>query len=590
MPRLLACMGALALVASGCGLTIDYVPEDGSPGQDAATAFDGGVAPGDAATDAARDGSPDGGNPDQDAGPVCLDEDGDGVTDCDGDCDDGDPTRHPGALTICGDGVTQDCSAGAEDAVCGGLGTFVSSTTGSDANPGTQAMPVATIAQGIAHAMTIGGGVDVFVAEGLYPEDVTLVDEISLVGGHDPASWRRDPASHVSTIRPPSFMGVRAPSGVGATTALDGFRVEARGGPSTGTAVTILAGAEPVISNNTLIGPDNGGASRGVAINPANMTNTGVRPTLFGNTIQVGRSGSGWGGGNGGWGVYAVQTTVDVVGNTILLSEAHTIQRGVELFGCPDGRVSKNDIRGVSGPETVFGIRVASSGATVDGNLVTPGVVDQYGLGIALEGNITRVVVTNNIARGGDSAEQFSAGLWVAFERAPTTRPDVVVHSNFFAGGAARGWATSAGAALVLESGGPLTLGRFTDNILFHGSTGRGAAFIEYPSGEIDPERFVNNALHDPSAASAATGPSLYLDEGSSRLTMIGDVNRLAGASGNLRNDCGLLGLAGGDYHLPAGSVCVDAGDATEMPPEDFEGDARPLGAGPDIGPDERVP
>ena len=107
MPRLLACMGALALVASGCGLTIDYVPEDGSPGQDAATAFDGGVAPGDAATDAARDGSPDGANPDQDAGPVCLDEDGDGVTDCDGDCDDGDPTRHPGALAICGDGGFQ---------------------------------------------------------------------------------------------------------------------------------------------------------------------------------------------------------------------------------------------------------------------------------------------------------------------------------------------------------------------------------------------------------------------------------------------------------------------------------------------------
>ena len=56
MPRLLACMGALALVASGCGLTIDYVPEDGSPGQDAATALDGGVLP--ALTELDLDGVP----------------------------------------------------------------------------------------------------------------------------------------------------------------------------------------------------------------------------------------------------------------------------------------------------------------------------------------------------------------------------------------------------------------------------------------------------------------------------------------------------------------------------------------------------
>ena len=48
-----------------------------------------------------------------------VDADGDGVTVCGGDCDDGDPARAPGLLDVCGDGVDQDCSGVADDDVCG---------------------------------------------------------------------------------------------------------------------------------------------------------------------------------------------------------------------------------------------------------------------------------------------------------------------------------------------------------------------------------------------------------------------------------------------------------------------------------------
>lgn len=51
-------------------------------------------------------------------GAACPDEDGDGFTTCDGDCDDNDPAINPGRAEVC-DGRDNDCRGGADD----GLGT-----------------------------------------------------------------------------------------------------------------------------------------------------------------------------------------------------------------------------------------------------------------------------------------------------------------------------------------------------------------------------------------------------------------------------------------------------------------------------------
>jgi hypothetical protein len=48
-----------------------------------------------------------------------------------------------------------------------------------------------------------------------------------------------------------------------------------------------------------------------------------------------------------------------------------------------------------------------------------------------------------------------------------------------------------------------------------------------------------------------------------------------------------------GDYHLKAGSPCVDTGDPTLASPAalfDIDGQPRPIGAAPDIGCDELGP
>ncbi len=44
----------------------------------------------------------------------CLDDDGDGISACDGDCDNLDPTVHPGATELC-DGLDNDCNGAVDD-------------------------------------------------------------------------------------------------------------------------------------------------------------------------------------------------------------------------------------------------------------------------------------------------------------------------------------------------------------------------------------------------------------------------------------------------------------------------------------------
>ena len=62
--------------------------------------------------------------------PNDMDDDGDGFTENDGDCDDSDATIFPGAIEICGDGIDQDCNG--NDLICTAINGLTLSWTRPD--------------------------------------------------------------------------------------------------------------------------------------------------------------------------------------------------------------------------------------------------------------------------------------------------------------------------------------------------------------------------------------------------------------------------------------------------------------------------
>ena len=69
-------------------------------------------------------------------------------------------------------------------------------------------------------------------------------------------------------------------------------------------------------------------------------------------------------------------------------------------------------------------------------------------------------------------------------------------------------------------------------------------------------------------------------------LTMLGQINMLAGAAANLAQAPGFVN----GLHLPANSPCRNTGTAAGAPTIDFENDARPLENAFDVGMDEYKP
>lgn len=103
-----------------------------------------------------------------------------------------------------------------------GANAYFVASSGNDGNAGTREAPFATVQHAIDAADAAGNGGDVYVATGTYAGSVTLRARVSVYGGFEAGTWRRD----LVTMRPTIAGGRIAMHGEEANAlVLDGLRI-----------------------------------------------------------------------------------------------------------------------------------------------------------------------------------------------------------------------------------------------------------------------------------------------------------------------------------------------------------------------------
>lgn len=587
----------LASALAGCGESFSPAGTGGSGGTggDVSTAGTGGI--GGAGGDSATGGT--GGT----GGAPCdsSDADGDGFSECDGDCDDALASIHPAAIEICGDGVDQNCDGVSEmDAPCNGFGTFVSQKNGNVGAKGTMKDPVATIAEGIANAeaitaLSMGEPTAVVVSAGSYVEDLVITGKISLIGGYDPDDWsKREPEVFKTTIKNTKPEGLKIIA-TEQPMMVEGFTIQGRAvqsGNDRSVAVTI-DGGEPVLVENVIDGgPVTAGEGASIGVRVITETAIGVEAVLTGNAITSGISS---GGGSYGIAIEAQSMSVTLASNVI------TATQGIESVGlllasAADAAATANYFQagtatgGSNVDSSALGVWAKAGKLTLDANLVNPDQVFKppacFTPGVWCGGvriSTPDAVLTNNIIYGSSSGR--SAALHL-LELGVSLAP-VVVNSNLLLATGDDGPMTMATAVLLgspLVDPGVTQLGRFRNNILLGGIAENNYGFWEQQvSGEsVEPAALDHNLFHFP--VNVPNPGILYLGWNgmvATPITMIGD---LPGDGANLFENPLLV-----DNHLDPASPCRNKGTSLDGPARDQDGDDRPQEDEFDIGPDEIV-
>lgn len=466
-------------------------------------------------------------------------------------------------------------------------GTAFVALDGSDEAPCSQAFPCRTVQYAIDQA---AAGDTIYVAAGVYTGTgaavITVTKSITLYGGWDGNATGdpvRDPAVNPTVLdaeRQRRVVYIKGPS----APTVDGFSI-ARGDATgltqeCGTSYAGCGGgiliwkADPTIAHNVIT--DNvaastanpGATAYGGGIYAQGATGIQIRSNrIVSNTASL--AGCGQGGGVYVW-EYGDQRGLAVQANEILSNCATTTDASCAWGG---------------------GIAGGGSGAVIEGNLIEGNWANAAGsgYGAAIYSRYGSASYLGNLVRGnqGDHAIHLSNGR-------------ALLEANQIVGNA-----TGIGVQLVNDyaSGGP----RLVNNVV-----ARSGDYAIVATGHVSYPLSVN-LLHN-TLAGSGTGCGLYAEEyatlqmannivagfsvgitctASTSSTLAPDHTLFWGngddgirGTNPVDGDPAFVDAAAGDYHLGGGSAArdagVDAGITTDM-----DGEARPFGAGFDIGADE---
>lgn len=269
---------------------------------------------------------------------------------------------------------------------------YVCGATGDDIlGDGSQAAPFATIERGRDEAVALGLG-EVRVAEGIYNENINLIEGVSLYGGYESAGWTRDTAAHITTIDGDTASAIIADTPpVTAATVVDGFILQRSLG---GGAVVTITNTSPTISNNDISATGNGiectGSSAVISDNSINSGATAIKcntytGTMENNTITATNTGIFWTSSRG-----------RISGGTI---SANT---GISLF--PNNPADMIEIDNITITAINIGIESDTCNLNIHNNIISSGA---GALNYALQINERVAEIHDNTINGGGGTDSW---------------------------------------------------------------------------------------------------------------------------------------------------------------------------------------
>ncbi|MCX7013339.1 MAG: right-handed parallel beta-helix repeat-containing protein, partial [Candidatus Sumerlaeota bacterium] len=379
-------------------------------------------------------------------------------------------------------------------------------------------------------------GDQVWVAEGVYPERVTIGSPLSLYGGFSRSETcidDRDLSAHSTTLDGGAQSGSRCfllddPS----TFVIDGFNTQNADMGMYG------AGHQGVIRNCSFTKS----AYSGVWIDAYYVEIEGCR--FFNNLGTVGNGGS-------GLGLSCFANEPSRVRNCVFENNSSTWLRGAIFIRQAIAlEISSCVIRNNPG----VGIQLDDSGNTsIDRCTITNNLCGISCFGAA----ISNCLIANNHAYNGAGINCLSASV-----------SNCTFYGNVATGDDGYGGPPGGAiycASLVFDYPPFVTPGRLdVTNCIFHDNAPNGIGF--FVASKVTPKNnlFYGNAYAAQSGGKDGDYPAAA------------DVNTLPGASGNLDGDPAFANAAAGDFHLTAGSAAIDRGTSVSLA-WDLNGAPRPV-------------
>jgi parallel beta-helix repeat protein len=314
------------------------------------------------------------------------------------------------------------------------------------------------------------------------------------------------------------------------------------------------------------------------------VADAGETPTLRGFTIR-----------NGSDGGVRVSGGSPLIQDNVIRNNAYCGEGGGIALSFSSATVRRNVIKGnfqsgCSGGSGGGGLIVGgNSEALIVDNVISGNSHGSHGGGITLfaAGSPT---ISGNVITGNEAANQ-GGGIWIV------NRSDAVIENNVIADNTA----TEGGGVYWLVPSGGFGPFLFNNTIADNHAT-RGIAV--FADGFDELAHLLNNILvgsgtgavvhcgnfNDPNEPIIGFNDVLNTGPGAEYGGICSDHT---GVDGNISADPRFVG--GGNYHLRPGSPAIDAASFDGMPPDDIDGDPRPLdgnGDGdplPDMGADELV-